>query len=299
MSPLSSSSNSDSPLSDDSSLSSNSIAKRLIGGGVGLVSLGGLLYLSSTLPQWNEVPLIALTLILGLIILAPQVRSGLIRRRLFLQQWLREEGRLFHWLKGGVLYVSRHFIMSFFWATLILIELQHLHLIEQWIFLGGFGISIGVNVLLFKKFKHILKDAPASVYAREWTMVGLRWSLTLILIPAILYFPRPNLIGLSFQETVFFSLPQDDQIAHGLFGFLQIFSQIKENAFWWFVLNHEQIVQFPPLILSVFHWILMGMYCVYSMSVIYAMSRLMSGLLELTDPYFYHFIRSRSSSSHS
>ena len=279
----------------DSTSSSSMTVWRWLGALCCFILLRSLLYLSSTLPQWNEISLIGLTLLLGLIILAPQVRSGLIRRRLFLTQWLRDDHQLFHWLKGGAFYVGRHFVISFFWATLILVELQHFHLVEHWILLGGFGSAFVLQMVLFKILQKWLQKAPASVFAREWTVLCIRWGLVLVLIPTLFYLPKPDLNGLSFQEVLTFSLPKSDQVAYGLFGFLQLFSQVKENTFWWFILNYEQLITLPPLLLNLFHWILIGLYCLYSLSVIYAMSRLISGLIELTDPYFYRFIRSKPS----
>jgi hypothetical protein len=271
------------------------IKMRLLRAGLCFLFLYTLLYVSKQSSNWSELYLIGLTLLLGLIILAPQVRSGLIRRRLFLHQWLHNQSLWFDWLRGGIFYVGRHFLISFLWALLILVELQHLHYIEHWIFLSSFGIAIGLQLFLFKKFKSILKEAPASMYAREWTMILIRWGLILILIPAILYLPRPDLSGVSFQEAITFSLPKSDQVAYGLFGFLTLFSKIKEDLFWWFILNYEQLVDLPPLALEICWVLLVGLYYVYSLSVMYAISRLISGLLELTDPYFYRFIRSKSS----
>jgi len=244
----------------------------------------------------TEIELAGLSLLCSILMMFPKLRSGLLRRRLLVNTWMRDDHPLRSFLQGGSIYASIKLLIVFPLATLIIAELQIIHRLEWLCLIGTATLASLLRLWIHRGLKRAFYLTPSWILAREWsTSIFLGLSI-LILLPLSLYLPRPDLTGLSLQQALAQTYPTTTESALGLFGMVQGLSSVKEVSFWWILLNLPTLLEgAPSWIISASMFGIGGLYALYSISVVYAFSWLLAGLLELGDPSFYRFMRSRTS----
>ena len=240
----------------------------------------------------SELALTSLALGFTLLLTLPTLRSRLMRRRLWVNTWMRQRGTLTELLQGGALYAMVTFLLCLPWATLITAELINISPTQALILGGGTSLMVWLKAWLEGTLKHVFSAAPSSLLSREWG-VALGMSLcALALIPAALYQPRPDLQGVSLQEALLLTSGGTEASASGgLFGLLQSLVELKEVSFWWALQNLDVLLaDLPPRLIAWLRLALGGLYTLYSLSVVYAFSRLQGALIELTDAHARSFL---------
>jgi hypothetical protein len=241
----------------------------------------------------SELELAGLSLLCSILMMFPKLRSGLLRRRLVVNTWMRDDHPLRALLQGGSIYASIKLLLVFPLATLIIAELQIIHRLEWLCLIGTATLASLLRLWIYRVLKRGFYLTPSWILAREWsTSIFLGLSI-LILLPLSLYLPRPDLTGLSLQQALTQSYPTTTETSLGLFGMIQGLSSVKEVSFWWTLLNLPELLKgAPSWLISASMLGIGGLYALYSISVVYAFSRFTAGLLELGDPSFYRFMRS-------
>jgi hypothetical protein len=259
--------------------------------GIYLLSL-----LSQNIDLFSEWHLIILNLFFAFLLLFSQLRSQLIRRRLQVNIWFRQESYLRKLLQGGVIYSSLRFLLVLPFALLLVAELQHLQTI-QWRVLIYITLFTSVGKLIIeRKLRLILYPNPASILSREWMTIFF----TCLAIPCLcylnLYTSKIDLQGLSLEQVIIQSSSTDQSLTSnlhgGIFSAIQNMSMFKETCFWWLFLNLKALMMgFPEWMFQIAHYTLLTLYLLYSVSIVYILSRAIAGLLEIADPYFYKFLK--------
>lgn len=194
-------------------------------------------------------------------------------------------------LQGGALYAMVTFLLCLPWATLITAELVNISALQALILGLGTALMVWLKAWLEGRLNAIFSAAPSSLLSREWSVTLGVMLCALALIPAALYQPRPDLHGVSLQEAFVMTLGEANNSSAGLFGFLQTLVELKEVSFWWALQNLDLLLaDLPPRLITWARLGLGGLYTLYSLSVVYAFSRLQAALIELTDPYARSFL---------
>ena len=253
----------------------------------------GLYMIAHTSKMMNQAPewvLIIINLLVAFLLLFPQLRSQLIRRRLLVNTWFRQDSTILHLIQGGVLYGSLRFLLVLPLAMLLVAELQHISLIQWYIIIIITLFISGGKILVERKLNRLVYKHPASILSREWMV----WTFIILTIPCwcylVLHTSKANLQGLSLEQVI--TQMEVSGIEEGLFNSLQMLSVFKENLFWWLFLNLKTLLSnFPDWLFTISHYTLLIVYLIYSVSIVYLLSRLIGGLLELSDPCFYVFFK--------
>ena len=204
---------------------------------------------------------------------------------------MRQRGALTELLQGGALYAMVTFLLCLPWATLITAELVNLSATQALILGVGTTLMVWLKAWLEGALNRVFGSAPSSLLSREWGVALGVMLCALALIPAALYQPRPDLHGASLQEALLLTLGgTDENPSAGLFGFLQSLVELKEVSFWWALQNLDLLLDdLPPRFISWARFGLGGLYTLYSLSVVYAFSRLQGALIELSDAHARSF----------
>ena len=205
--------------------------------------------------------------------------------------WMRQQSTLTKLLQGGALYAMVTFLLCLPWATLITAELVNISALQALILGLGTALMVWLKAWLEGRLNAIFSVAPSSLLSREWSVTLGVILCTLALIPAALYQPRPDLHGVSLQDAFVMTLGETNNSSAGLFGFLQTLVELKEVSFWWALQNLDLLLaDLPPRLITWARLGLGGLYTLYSLSVVYAFSRLQAALIELTDPHARSFL---------
>ena len=248
----------------------------------------GLFFYSPRVTQAGELELVVLNVLCAILVMLPRLRSGLIRRRLFINTWMKRGTKIQSLLQGGSFYASVKLLIAIPLSLLMISELQHIHHKQWYVLIGSMAIASLCRVMFSRGLKSFLMDMPASVIAREWATGVFLLCAILALIPITLYLPQPNFHGIPLRDALL-QLPQQESV--GIFGILQQISAFKEISFWWLIMNIDTLLSgIPAWGILLAQWSLKCIYVAYSISVVYAFARLGAGLIELGDPLFYRFI---------
>ena len=257
------------------------------------------LYSLTRLLNSSEFELIVVNLCFILLILFPRLRSKLVRRRTFVNAWIKEG----HWtrelLQGGSLYLIIQLLISIPAAFLLLIELQHITVNSWYVLIPlSFVVSLG-NLLLRRQLSGLLKPFAAGVIAREWSTYIFAGLSAFVLGYQALYATRPDLSDRSLQEALLYISESSPQITAGFFSDLIFLSALKETTFWWAITAiPHQLTSLPEAVIWLCQLALSTVYILYQISVVYALSLMIAGALEIADPSFYAFMKGRSSERH-
>jgi len=241
-------------------------------------------------PHASERELAAVTALAALLIAAPALRSGVARRRLWVNAWMRPDAALARLLQGGALYAGLKLLAALPWAVFLVAELQHTTEAQR-IALGGAAAAAGVaREGLRRWLERLLAPVPASVFAREWATRLFTLLGAAALLPLALTQPRPSYAGLSLKAALLSG--EEAERAVGLFGLLQDLSELKEVGFWWALQNLPALLSgAPERAISWARWGLAALYLLYALSFLHALSRLAAAALELTDERARRFLR--------
>ncbi len=256
----------------------------------GLMVWGACLY-GARAPSASEGELAAATAAAALLIAAPALRSGVARRRLWVNAWMRPDAALTRLLQGGALYAGLKLLAALPWAVFLVAELQHISE-HQRLALGGAAVAAGMGrEWLRRSFSRLFTPVPASVFAREWATRLFILFGALALIPLALTQPRPSYEGLSLKAALLSA--QEGEGALGVFGLLQELSEVKEVGFWWALQNLSALLAgAPERLIEWSRWGLTALYLLYTLSFLHALAFLTAAALELTDPLGRRFLRS-------
>ncbi len=254
------------------------------------------IYSLARLNQSSELELITINLCFILLILFPRIRSKLLRRRTFVNAWMKEGHWLQELLQGGALYMVLQLIISLPVAFVLLIELQHIRL-NSWYFLIPLSlVAASTQLIINQQLSGVLKSFAASVLAREWSTYIFMGGSALILGYQALYTVRPDLSDRSLQDAMQFINETTPNLSSGFLGDLMFLSSLKETAFWWTIIKTPELLSsLPSTIVGLCQAGLAGIYTLYQISIVYALGQLFAGILELSDSTFYAFIEGRQS----
>jgi hypothetical protein len=236
----------------------------------------------------SELELSVAVTALSFLMMLPLLRSRLIRRRLWVNTWMAERATLTELLQGGVIFASLTFALSVPWAVLLISELVNLSVEQRYALCGLAALSVGARALFRRVLRVSFTEVPVSLLSREWgaRVYGLLGVITLI--PITLYQDRIDMKGLALQEALLRSGVTDEGL--GLFAFLQRSVELKEVSFWWLIENIDVLLSgAPPVLIKATRFALAGLYTLYSISIVYGFSKVMSASLELTDPVARRF----------
>ena len=244
----------------------------------------------------SEVELVLVNLTFVLFILFPRLRSRLLRRRTFVNAWLKQDHWLSRLLQGGAIYMSIQLMCVLPIAFILLVEL-HLITVTCWMmFIQLAFLSAILRSLLQRRLTTLLQPTAAHVLSREWATYFFAAGCAMILIYQALYTERPDLSDRALQGALSFTEEKMSSHAQGFFGDLMFMRSIKETTFWWSITKLPELLEgLSPTILWLSKSVLIFIYSFYQLSVVYAFSLWFAGVLECTDPSFYRFVKGSQS----
>ena len=236
----------------------------------------------------SELELTALTTALSVLMMLPQLRGKLIRRRLWVNVWMKQGASLTRRLQGGPILAGITLCQSLPWALLLVVELINLSRAQALLFSGLVVLISLIRDRFDRGLRRVLDEVPASLFAREWA-ARVYWGLgALCLIPLTLYQLRPALRGLALEEAL--SLSSVTGETGGIFGVLHQLAALKELSFWWFIENIDLLLSGRYAFAAGAARIgAVALYLLYALSMVYSFTRLVSAILELTDPVARRF----------
>ena len=242
-------------------------------------------------PKATELELICVNLILLLFILFPRLRSKLLRRRTWVNSWLKSGHWLRGLLQGGAVYLAVQLMVAVPAALLLLIELQHITY-STWCSLALWGAFCALaRIALFNRFSLALHHNAASVLAREWATTLFMLGAGISVCISTLYAERPDLSTYSLTEALRISSALSTQGGEGLFGDLIFLSALKEDAFWWLITRlPKELSGLPSELILLAQSFLFALYTIYQISVIFVLSQWFAGVLEIVDRDFFSFL---------
>lgn len=237
----------------------------------------------------SELELTVMTTLFALIMMLPKLRSRLVRRRLWVNTWMREKAALTELLQGGVIFATYTLFLSLPWAALLVAELNNITAQQALTLSALAGLTTLMRASLRRWFERVFDEVPASLFAREWSGRAFLGLGVLSLIPTTLYQDRLNLQGLSLQEALLLS-GVTEEAGFGIFGLIRELATLKEVSFWWLIENIDTLLKgSKPALITITRYGLGALYTVYAISILYSFTRLVSALHELTDPVARRF----------
>ena len=243
-------------------------------------------------PHAGESELIGFSLALLVTLLFPRLRSRLLRRRAHVNVWIRRGHPLRSWLQGGSLYLVFQLLLAIPVSLILLVELQHVSgsLWRDLIILGG--VCGGARLLIHARLRSVLNRQAASVLAREWAVYLFLGIAALIMLNHTLYASRPNFDDRTLSEALLFTAQVSPVERGGAIRELMFLSALKETAFWWSVIKLPIALKgLPEVVIWLSRSILVLIYALYQLSVLFALSQFVAGMLEFIDREFYTFVR--------
>lgn len=250
--------------------------------------------------QWrvtraSEFELIFINLLFLLLILFPRLRSKLLRRRTWVNSWIRSGHWLRDLLQGGAIYLAIQLVISVPAALILLLELQHIPP-SVWLILSCWGFLCSlIRIIAFPRLSKILHKEAASVLAREWATTLFIMGAGAAMLWGVLYMERPDFSQQSLEDALLFTARNVNRGGEGAFADLLFLSALKESGFWWGVVRlPEALSHFPDPLVFLVRTLMICLYSLYQLSVIFALSQLFAGTLEITDREFLTFLRGSS-----
>ncbi len=184
--------------------------------------LAGLLFL----PAW---------VLVTQLIAAGSLEAARLRRRAWLDQYLRDDSPWHRWLRGGALMVARHQLLGACLALLLLVQLRLLAW-GDWplLLFAVVGLVVLRNGLRRRLARHVIGEHLPAV-TRRLVVVPAAGLLTLALVVAALWLPQPYLVGLGWEEALLRHLQGRD--AASLLGFFERLGSAVELTQYWAMQN--------------------------------------------------------------
>ena len=244
------------------------------------------------IPQAGELELIGVNLLLLVTILFPRLRSRLLRRRAWVNVWIRQGHQLRDLLQGGALYLSIQMLIVAPVSLLLLIELRHISvaLWRDFIILGAVcGVA---RAFIHWRFHRFLTRQAASVISREWATYLFLFGAAVVMLNHSLYTSRPDFDDRSLSEALLFTAQAFPDDRGGILSEFMFLSALKETGFWWTVIKLPMALKgLPDGIIWLSRSILILAYSLYQLSVLFALSQYVAGALDIIDKEFFAFFR--------
>lgn len=239
--------------------------------------------------QASELELTICTMVFTFFMMLPMLRSKLVRRRLWVNVWMREKALLTGILQGGVIFATFTFCLTAPWATLLLAELSQITDEQAMILSLLAGLTTLLRTGLQTWFSSVFDEVPSSLFSREWSARIYLILGIFCLIPTILYQDRIDLNGRSLQDALLLS-GITERGSFGIFGLIRELAALKEVSFWWLIDNIDRLLtKTNPVLIQIVRYGLGALYTLYAISIVYCFTRLVSALHELTDPIARRF----------
>lgn len=169
------------------------------------------------------------------LIVAGSLEAARLRRRAWLDQYLRDDSPWHGWLRGGVMMVVRHQLLGALLALVLLVKLRLLAPALWPLLLAGVpGLVVAQKLLRRRLARHVIAEHLPAV-TRRLVVVPAAGLLALLLVVAALWLPQPWLVGLGWEEAIARHFPGDTGGA--LLGFFERLAAIAEITQHWSMQN--------------------------------------------------------------
>lgn len=169
------------------------------------------------------------------LIVAGSLEAARLRRRAWLEQYLRDDSPWHGWLRGGAMMVVRHQFMGALLALVLLVKLRLLSPVLWPLLLAGVpGLMVALHLLRRRLARHVI-DAYLSAVIRRLVVVPAAVVLTLLLVVASLWLPQPWLVGLGWEEAIVRHFP--DPSGGALLGLFERLATVAEVTQQWSMQN--------------------------------------------------------------
>jgi len=203
-------------------------------------------------PRADCMGLLVAALVPALLITLSMAEHDFLRRRAFLQVYLRPTGLLYRLLRGGFALLDWQILKALVLATILLIEVVGWDL-AVWIILG---LDLVLVATLFPWLARTLGGQVQPVFIEMLTRGYLLKLNAGVLFVAILvssfYLPHPDFRGVALAEAVQFQIEQG-QSGCVTFNVLTRLAAAKDAAAWWAARHWLGTLQDPNL--SLFGWV--------------------------------------------
>ncbi|MDI5893258.1 hypothetical protein [Halomonas rhizosphaerae] len=172
------------------------------------------------------------------LIVAGSLEAARLRRRAWLDQYLRDDSPWHGWLRGGAMMVVRHQLLGALLALVLLVKLRLLAPPLWPVVLAGVpGLVVAQDLLRRRLARHVITEHLPAV-TRRLVVVPTAGLLALILVVATLWLPQPWLVGLGWEEAILRHFPGDTGGA--VLGFFERLVAIAEISQHWTMQNAEE-----------------------------------------------------------
>ncbi len=169
------------------------------------------------------------------LIAAGSLEAARLRRRVWLEQYLRDDSPWYGWLRGGTMMVVRHQFMGALLALVLLVKLRLLSpVLWPLLLLVVPGLVVAQRLLRRNLARHVLAPHLSAV-TRRLVVVPAAVMLTLLLVVAALWLPQPWLVGLGWEEAIARHLP--DASRGAVLGFFERLATLAEITQHWSMQN--------------------------------------------------------------
>ncbi|PMR67711.1 hypothetical protein [Halomonas heilongjiangensis] len=169
------------------------------------------------------------------LIAAGSLEAARLRRRAWLDQYLRDDSPWHRWLRGGALMVARHQLLGACLALLLLVKLRLLAWVDWPMLLVAVVGLVGLrNGLRRRLARHVIRGHLPAV-TRRLVVPPAAGLLSLMLVAVALWLPQPYLVGLGWEEALLRHLQGRD--AASLLGFFERLGSAAEIIQYWAMQN--------------------------------------------------------------
>lgn len=164
------------------------------------------------------------------LIVAGSLEAARLRRRAWLEQYLRDDSPWHGWLRGGVMMVARHQLLGALLALVLLVKLRLVAPALWPVLLAGVpGLVVAQNLLRRRLARHVIAEHLPAV-TRRLVVVPAAGLLALVLVVAVFWLPQPWLVGLGWEEAIARHFPEASGGAVlGFFEQLAIVAEISQH----------------------------------------------------------------------
>ncbi|MGM0694962.1 MAG: hypothetical protein ACQEUN_16405 [Pseudomonadota bacterium] len=169
------------------------------------------------------------------LIVAGSLEAARLRRRAWLDQYLRDDSPWRGWLRGGMMMVLRHQVLGALLALVLLVKLRLLAPVLWPVLLGGVpGLMVTQRLLHGRLARHVIAEYLPAV-TRRLVLAPAAGLLALVLVVAAFWSPQPWLVGLGWEEAIVRHSPNPSGGA--VLGFFERLATVAEITQHWSMQN--------------------------------------------------------------
>ncbi|MCL7940819.1 hypothetical protein M8009_11015 [Halomonas sp. ATCH28] len=188
------------------------------------------------------------------LIVAGSLEAARLKRRAWLEQYLRDDSPWHGWLRGGVMMVVRHEVLGALLALVLLVKLRLLALALWPVLLAGVpGLVVAQQQLCRRLACHVIAEHLSAV-TRRLVVIPAATLLTLVLVVAAFWLPQPWLVGLGWEEAIVRHFP--DTSGGAVLGFFERLGAIAEITQHWSMQNAVERFQLATPV-AILGWLLL------------------------------------------